>query len=64
MIRVGFIGTVSKEWMGGLNYFKNLFFALKSFANKDVESIVFVGKRTNTEIIKMFKNLYAKSIKV
>lgn len=55
MIRVGFIGTVSKEWMGGLNYFKNLFFALKSFANKDVESIVFVGKRTNTEIKKMFK---------
>ena len=47
MIRVGFIGTLSKEWMGGLNYFKNLFFALKSFANKDVESIVFVGKRTN-----------------
>ena len=45
MIRVGFIGTLSKEWMGGLNYFKNLFFALDTYAGKDIKLIVFVGKK-------------------
>ncbi len=55
MIRVGFIGTLSKEWMGGLNYFKNLFFALNSFAYKDIELIVFVGKRTDAELKEIFK---------
>ena len=35
MIKVGFVGAVSKEWMGGLNYFKNLLFAIKKLNNKD-----------------------------
>lgn len=55
MIRVGFIGTVSKEWMGGLNYFKNLLFALNSLENKEIEIFVFVGKQTDVEIKNMFK---------
>ena len=55
MIRVGFIGTLSKEWMGGLNYFKNLFFALDTYAGKDIKLIVFVGKKTNAEVKEIFK---------
>jgi len=55
MIRVGFIGAVSKEWMGGLNYFKNLLFALKSLETKELEVFVFVGKKTDVEIKNMFK---------
>ena len=31
MIKVGFIGAVSKEWMGGLNYYKNLLLVLELF---------------------------------
>lgn len=45
MIKVGFIGTVSEEWMGGLNYFKNLLFAIKSLSNKELQVYVFVGKK-------------------
>ena len=45
MIKVGFIGSVSKEWMGGLNYFKNLLFAINSIEEKELEVFVFVGKK-------------------
>ncbi|MCB5266998.1 MAG: glycosyltransferase [Candidatus Cloacimonetes bacterium] len=55
MIKVGFIGAVSKEWMGGLNYFKNLLFALDSLKVKKLEIFVFIGKKTDIEIKNMFK---------
>jgi len=55
MIRVGFIGAVSREWIGGLNYFKNLLFALHSLKTKEVEVFVFVGKKTDIEIKNMFR---------
>ncbi len=54
MIKVGFIGTVSEEWMGGLNYFKNLLFAIKSLSNKELQVYVFVGKKTDIKIKEMF----------
>jgi glycosyltransferase involved in cell wall biosynthesis len=55
MIKVGFIGAVSKEWMGGLNYFKNLLFALDTLETKELDLYVFVGKNTDIEIKNMFK---------
>ena len=55
MIKVGFVGVVSKELMGGLNYFKNLLFSLKSLKNKELQVYVFVGKKTDIEIKKMFQ---------
>lgn len=61
MIRVGFVGAVSKEWMGGLNYFKNLLFALDSLEEKKLEIFVFVGTKTDQEIKNMF-NSYAQVI--
>lgn len=61
MIKVGFIGAVSKEWMGGLNYYKNLFFALDNSEDKKIEVYVFVGKKTDDKIKNMF-SLYAKVI--
>lgn len=55
MIKVGFIGTITKEWMGGLNYFKNLLAALDTIENKELDVYVYVGKKTDTETKKMFK---------
>lgn len=55
MIRVGFVGAVSKEWMGGLNYFKNLLYALSTLEQKELEIFVFVGKNTDEDIKNMFK---------
>ena len=53
MIKVGFIGAVSKDWMGGLNYFKNLLFAIDTLKNKELQVFVFVGKKTDEEIKEM-----------
>ena len=61
MIRVGFIGAVSKEWMGGLNYFKNLLHAISIIENKKIEPIVFVGINTDEDIKTMFRK-YAQVI--
>ncbi len=55
MIKVGFIGTITKEWMGGLNYFKNLLAALDTIKNKELDVYVYVGKKTDIETKKMFK---------
>ncbi len=55
MIRVGFIGAVSKEWMGGLNYYKNLLYAISTLEEKKIKVFVFVGKKTDNEIKNMFK---------
>lgn len=55
MIKVGFIGAVSKEWMGGLNYFNNLMFAIDSLRNNELQVFVFVGKKTDLEIKNMFQ---------
>jgi len=55
VINVGFIGAVSKEWMGGFNYFRNLLFALDSVEEKKLKIFVFIGKKTDTEIKSMFK---------
>lgn len=54
MIRVGFIGNVSKNWMGGLNYFKNLLYAISVLENRVIEPVVFVGEKTDKEVKKMF----------
>ncbi|WP_103592724.1 glycosyltransferase family 4 protein [Campylobacter concisus] len=59
MIKVGFIGSVSKEWMGGLNYFKNLLFAINSIEKKELEVFVFVGKKIDIETKRMFQEYAA-----
>ena len=53
MIKVGFIGTITKEWMGVLNYFKNLLAALDTIKNKELDVYVYVGKRTDIETKKI-----------
>ncbi len=37
MIKVGFIGAVSKEWMGGLNYFRNLLHSISLLENRKIK---------------------------
>jgi len=61
MIRVGFIGAVSTDWMGGLNYYKNLLYALAKRDDKSISPVVFVGKQTDSNIKEMFSE-YAEVI--
>jgi glycosyltransferase involved in cell wall biosynthesis len=44
MVNVGFIIRISKEWMGGLNYFKNLFLAVSRIEKREIMPIVFIGR--------------------
>jgi glycosyltransferase involved in cell wall biosynthesis len=57
MIRVGFILNISEDWIGGLNYMKNLFYAIKNFPETEVQPIVFINKNTNLKIKEEFRNL-------
>ncbi len=61
MIKIGFIGTVSKEWMGGLNYFKNLLYALDSINSKELKIFFFTGMKTDPDL-KMLFNKHATVI--
>lgn len=55
MIRVGFILSVSKEWMGGLNYFKNLFYAINEYKKNNIEIYIFTGNKIDKNIKEEFK---------
>ena len=48
------MGQQTKAWMGGINYQKNLLFALQSLKVKKIKPIVFLGKKTDPDIISMF----------
>jgi hypothetical protein len=37
MIKIGIIGAVSSDWMGGFNYFRNLIISLDTLKNKELE---------------------------
>lgn len=61
MIKVAFFPPGNKEWMGGVNYFKNLLYALSTLENKLIEPIVFVGKCADEDVKKIY-GLYAKIV--
>ena len=54
MIKIGLIGSVSKEWMGGYNYFKNLLYAINVFSSNELKVFVFLGKKSNPLTKDMF----------
>lgn len=58
MIRVGFLGYES-NYQGGINYLKNLFYAVKQLENPKIEIIAFVGKKDDYQA-----KVYSESVKV
>jgi glycosyltransferase involved in cell wall biosynthesis len=55
VIRVGFaIDFAAESWLGGINYFKNLFDALYSLEERRIEPVVFVGTKADTTLFKDF----------
>jgi glycosyltransferase involved in cell wall biosynthesis len=60
MIKVGFLLNFTVEYKGGINYFKNLFFALNSYHSNDVEIILFVPKNLDAS----YENLFSPYAKV
>jgi len=56
MIRVGFLLN-NVGWIGGVNYYKNLLFALSKYQSENIQVIVFTGHKTKE------KGIYEKYAK-
>lgn len=57
MIKVGILIAPNEGWLGGVNYFKNLLFAIAQSPEKDVQVIVCLGKRTPEKFKKLFSEI-------
>lgn len=51
MLNIGFMISPSSDWLGGLNYYKNLFFAINRSCKNNVQLFVFVSKNIDSSII-------------
>ena len=54
MIRVGFLLNFTVEYKGGINYLKNLFYALKEYHSNDVQLLLFVPENIDISYEKLF----------
>ena len=60
MIRVGFVfDQLNEGWLGGVNYFSNLFNAIYLLPDRKIEPVVFVGLKTD---MKMFRDFPAVEV--
>jgi len=58
MIRVGFTIIDGKiKWMGGINYLKNLLFAISQLEDRKIQPVLFLGNNVDEEIVKELENL-------
>ncbi|MBD5771124.1 glycosyltransferase family 4 protein [Marinomonas colpomeniae] len=53
-LRVGFFPPSDKGWMGGVNYYKNLFFALNKYLSAEIEVVIFLPRNHNSEITSVY----------
>ncbi|MDA8100067.1 MAG: glycosyltransferase [Nitrospiraceae bacterium] len=54
MIRVAFWYDRPYQYTGGLNYYKNLLFALSSLENRKIEPVIYFGKKVDYAVLKDF----------
>ena len=58
MIKVGFTIIGGKTgWMGGINYLKNLLFAISQSGDNQIQPVLFVGKKVDQKLLDEFKGL-------
>lgn len=55
MINVAFTAPQSKDWMGGVNYHKNLFYALSTLERNDICPVLFIGRQTDPAIVELLQ---------
>lgn len=54
--KVGFILSFDEKWMGGINYFKNLFYALNKYEIDKLKIVLFTGKKTPSKYLNDFSS--------
>lgn len=58
MIRVGFTIIDGKvNWMGGINYLKNLLYAISQLEERKIQPVLFLGNNIDKKIVQEFKDL-------
>jgi glycosyltransferase involved in cell wall biosynthesis len=50
-IRIAFFPPYDGGWIGGVNYFKNLFYAINKFCSNEIVVVIFLPKKHNPSII-------------
>ena len=63
MIKIGFLINVSNAWIGGVNYYRNLLYALNKINDKNIEVYLFVPKDIDQKL-KTELGIYSKVIEV
>ena len=53
MLAIGFFLSPSKDWLGGVNYFKNLFGAILAAGNNNIQLYIFVPTHINPDLLEM-----------
>lgn len=54
MVRVGVVFGFDENWLGGINYFRNLFNAVYENPNRRIEIVVFTGSQVDNSRLKGF----------
>ena len=49
-IKVAFI--IDAGWLGGINYFRNLLFAIEQVPDRKIEPVILIGKKTDLALLK------------
>jgi len=57
MIRVAFLMNLSENWLGGVNYFRNLLCAIAELPSTQIAPVIFIGKKMNRNLLKGFPNI-------
>lgn len=57
MIKVAFWYDRPQEYSGGLNYMRNLLFALSRLEDKKIQPYIFFGKRVDADTVRTFEGL-------
>lgn len=57
MIRVAFLLNLSDNWLGGVNYFRNLLCAISELPQAQIAPVVFIGKKSNRKLLNGFPNV-------
>ncbi|MCX4149420.1 MULTISPECIES: glycosyltransferase family 1 protein [Paraburkholderia] len=58
MIKVAFVfGFRNENWLGGINYYRNLISAIKSLPDRKIEPVILTGTRGSEDLLRDFPQL-------
>ncbi|MFP3564941.1 glycosyltransferase family 4 protein [Paraburkholderia sp. SIMBA_030] len=58
MIKVAFVfGFRNENWLGGINYYRNLISAIKSLPDRKIDPVILIGTRGSEDLLRDFPQL-------